>query len=46
MGEFKATIAIHSNAMAKIFNAEIVYFACRVTNHGLFSASLAELKTW
>jgi len=41
MCEFKAKIARHSNAMAKIFNAEIVHFTCRVTNHGLFSTSLA-----
>ncbi len=41
MSEFKATIAIHSTAMAKIVNAEIVHFTCSIMNHGLFSASLA-----
>jgi len=40
MGEFKAKIASHSTAIAQIFNAEIVRFTCRVTNHALFSASL------
>jgi len=41
MGEFKAKIASHSAAMAKIFNAEIVHFPCGIAEHGLFSASLA-----
>jgi len=40
MGEFKAKIASHSTAMAQIFNAEIVYFICRIANHGVFSTSL------
>jgi hypothetical protein len=40
MSEFKAKIARHSIAMAKIFNAEIVYFTCGIANHDLFSASI------
>jgi hypothetical protein len=40
MSELKAKIARHSIAMAKIFNAEIVYFICGIANHDLFSASL------
>jgi len=35
-------IARHSTAMAKVFNAEIVHFTCRITNHGLFSTSLGD----
>jgi len=44
MSEFKAKIARHSTAMAQIFNAEIVHFTYRVTNHALFSASLGKKK--
>jgi len=40
MSEFKAKIASHSAAMAKIFNAEIVHFPCDIAEHGLFSGSL------
>jgi len=34
MGEFKAKIASHSIAIAKIFNTEIVHFTCSIANHG------------
>jgi len=46
MDEFKAKIAGHSTAMAQIFNAEIVQFTCRITNHALFSASLGVCRTY
>jgi hypothetical protein len=42
MSEFKAKIAGNSTAIAKIFNAEIVYFECRIADHGLFNASSKE----
>jgi len=41
-GKFKATIARYSTAMAQIFNAEIVCFACGIANYELFRASLSE----
>jgi len=44
IGEFKAKIANHSTAMAKIFNAEIVHFICSIANHGLFSISPGDFE--
>jgi len=40
MKEFKAKIARHSTAMAKIFNAEIVRFTCSIADYGLLNTSL------
>ena len=44
MNEFKAKIARHSTAMAKIFNAEIVHFIYSSANHGLISTSLTCIR--
>jgi len=38
--ESKPTIASHSTAMGKIFNAGIACFGCKGANHALISASL------
>jgi len=37
----EAKIASNSNAIAKVFNAEIANFGCKVANHALISTSIS-----